>query len=88
MIVRDELGGMWKETVVASFKVLFLLSAGETEENLEDFRVAGPRTRFEPGTTRIGVKLVTFLQSSLRFFGSIRVQQRRFQPNVLRAFFR
>jgi hypothetical protein len=33
--VNDELEGMWKEAVMASFKVLFCHLPGRTEENHE-----------------------------------------------------
>jgi hypothetical protein len=48
--MNNELQGIWKEAVLAQFEVL----PGETHENHEKFaRIAGFRTRYEPGTSQI-----------------------------------
>jgi hypothetical protein len=41
--VNDELERMWKEAVVAYFKVLLQHSIGGTEENHDKLRIAGLR---------------------------------------------
>lgn len=65
MTVNDDLEGMWKEAVIAYFKVLSWHLSGSTEENQENLRKAGPWLRFGLDISKIEVICVTTVPTHL-----------------------